>query len=104
MKLMPQPPLHGPARITRPTLAKASVSGPIRVESGLLEGWVSWVTSIHFHCYGGVLPRRVIAEFTSSDSLSIQLDVTGMEESRLSLIAAKLGEMPCVTRAYWHYA
>jgi hypothetical protein len=52
VKLMPQPPLHGPARITRPTLAKASVSGSIRVESGLLEGWVSWVTSIHFHCYG----------------------------------------------------
>ena len=67
MKLMPQPPLHGPSgmpatgtpaagmparRITRPTLAKASVCGSIRVESGLLEGWVSWVTSIHFHCYG----------------------------------------------------
>ena len=52
----------------------------------------------------GVLPRRVIAEFTTTDSLSIQLDVAGMEESRLTLIAAKLGEMPCVTQAYWHYA
>jgi len=52
----------------------------------------------------GVLPRRVIAEFTTADSLSIQLDVSGLEESRLSLIAAKLGEMPCVTQAYWHYA
>ena len=52
----------------------------------------------------GVLPRRVIAEFTSGDSLSIQLDVAGLEESRLTLIAAKLGEMPCVTQAYWHYA
>jgi hypothetical protein len=51
----------------------------------------------------GVLPRRVIAEFTSSDSVSIQLDVAGMEESRLSIIAAKVGEMPFVTRAYWHY-
>jgi hypothetical protein len=51
----------------------------------------------------GVLPRRVIAEFTSTDSVSIQLDVTGMEESRLSIIAAKVGEMPFVTRAYWHY-
>jgi hypothetical protein len=60
--LMPQPPLHAPAgmpatgtpagRITRPTLAKAIVSRSIRVESELLEGWVSWVTSIHFHCYG----------------------------------------------------
>jgi hypothetical protein len=52
----------------------------------------------------GVLPRRVIAEFTSSDSLSIQLDVAGLEEARLTLIAAKLGEMPCVSQAYWHYA
>jgi hypothetical protein len=52
----------------------------------------------------GVLPRRVIAEFTTADSLSIQLDVAGLEESRLTLIAAKLGEMPCVTQAYWHYA
>jgi hypothetical protein len=52
----------------------------------------------------GILPRRVIAEFTTTDSLSIQLDVAGLEESRLSLIAAKLGELPCVTQAYWHYA
>ena len=52
----------------------------------------------------GVLPRRVIAEFTSTDALSIQLDVAGLEESRLTLIAAKLGELPCVTQAYWHYA
>jgi hypothetical protein len=52
----------------------------------------------------GVLPRRVIAEFTTADSVSIQLDVAGMEESRLTIIAAKLGEMPFVTRAYWHYA
>ena len=52
----------------------------------------------------GVLPRRVVAEFTTADSLSIQLDVAGLEESRLTLIAAKLGEMPCVTQAYWHYA
>jgi hypothetical protein len=52
----------------------------------------------------GILPRKVIAEFTTTDSLSIQLDVAGLEESRLTLIAAKLGELPCVTRAYWHYA
>ena len=42
----------------------------------------------------GVLPRRVIAEFTTTDSVSIQLDVAGLEESRLTLIAAKLGELP----------
>jgi hypothetical protein len=52
----------------------------------------------------GILPRRVIAEFTTTDSVSIQLDVAGLEESRLSLIAAKLGELPFVTQSYWHYA
>jgi len=51
----------------------------------------------------GVLPRRVIAEFTTTDALNIQLDVAGLEEARLSLIAAKVGELPCVTQAYWHY-
>jgi len=52
----------------------------------------------------GVLPRRVIAEFTTTDSLSIQVDIAGVEEDRMSLIAAKLGQIPCVTQAYWHYA
>lgn len=52
----------------------------------------------------GVLPRRVIAEFTTTDSVSIELDVAGLEESRLTLIAAKLSELPFVTQAYWHYA
>jgi hypothetical protein len=52
----------------------------------------------------GVLPRRVIAEFTTTDSLSIQVDVAGVEEDRMSLIAAKLGQIPCISQAYWHYA
>jgi hypothetical protein len=51
----------------------------------------------------GVLPRRVVAEFTTADSLRIQVDVAGVEESRMSLIAAKLGQIPCVSQAYWHY-
>jgi hypothetical protein len=52
----------------------------------------------------GVLPRRVIAEFTSAEFLSIQVDIAGVEEDRMSLIAAKLGQIPCVNNAYWHYA
>jgi hypothetical protein len=52
----------------------------------------------------GVLPRRVIAEFTTTDLMSIQVDVSGLEESRLTLIAAKVGQIPCVSQAYWHYA
>jgi hypothetical protein len=52
----------------------------------------------------GVAPRRVIAEFTSADTMSIQVDIAGLDETRLSLIANKLGQVPCVLRAYWHYA
>ncbi|MBX5460119.1 MAG: hypothetical protein IRZ28_03425 [Steroidobacteraceae bacterium] len=52
----------------------------------------------------GVLPRRVIAEFTSADALSIQVDIAGVEESRMTLIAEKVGQIPLVSRAYWHYA
>lgn len=52
----------------------------------------------------GVVPRRVITEFTTTDTMSIQVDVCGLDEARLSLIANKLGQVPCVLRAYWHYA
>lgn len=52
----------------------------------------------------GVLPRRVIAEFTTADSLCIEVDVSGIEESSMSIIAAKLNQVPFVTEAYWHYA
>lgn len=52
----------------------------------------------------GVVPRRVIVESTTTDSLSILVDVTGLDESRMSLIAAKLGQIPNVLRAHWHYA
>lgn len=50
-----------------------------------------------------VLPRRVVAEFGTHDTLHIQVDVSGMSEPTLTLIAAKLGQVPTVLRAYWHY-
>lgn len=48
------------------------------------------------------LPRRVVAEFGTSGTIHIEIDTVGLSESRLSVIAAKLGETPCVLRAYWH--
>ncbi len=50
-----------------------------------------------------VLPRRVVAEFGINDMLHIQIDVLGLEEARLSNIAAKLCQMTTVLGAYWHY-
>lgn len=52
----------------------------------------------------GIVPRRVITEFTTADTMSIQVDVCGLDESRLTLIANKLAQVPSVLRAYWHYA
>jgi len=49
-----------------------------------------------------VIPRRVIAEFGLGDRLHIQVDVCGVPEERLTLIAAKTGELPVVYEAYWH--
>lgn len=49
-----------------------------------------------------VVPRRVIAEVGTTGTLYIRVDVTGLTEGHLSLIAAKIGQVPCVGNAYWH--
>ena len=48
-----------------------------------------------------ILPRRVVAEFGSGNDLHIQVDIAGVSEQRLSLIAAKIEQVPCVVRAFW---
>ena len=47
---MPQPMLHIIERITRPTIAKATVTGSIRIENERFEGWVSWVRLSLIRC------------------------------------------------------
>lgn len=49
-----------------------------------------------------ILPRRVIAEWATTGTLNIQVDITGLPEDRVDLIAAKLGEVPTIFSAYWH--
>jgi hypothetical protein len=49
-----------------------------------------------------VVPRRVIAEFGSDDVLHVRIDVAGVPEPRLSILAEKLGQIPTVLSAYWH--
>jgi hypothetical protein len=50
-----------------------------------------------------VLPRRLIAEFSTNDLLHIAVDVFGMSESQLTLIVAKLRESPMIVSARWHH-
>ena len=35
--------------------------------------------------------------------MHLSVDVSGLPEGRLALIAAKFGQSPCVLNAYWHY-
>jgi hypothetical protein len=49
-----------------------------------------------------ILPRRVIAEFGSNETIHIQVDVCGMPEEQIKIVAAKIGQAPSVVNAYWH--
>lgn len=48
-----------------------------------------------------VVPRRVVAELETRETLRVRIDVTNLTEQQLSLIAAKVGQVPCVGNAYW---
>jgi hypothetical protein len=47
-----------------------------------------------------LLPRRVTAE-SGTQLLHIQIDICGLAETRLALIAARIGQVPCVINAQW---
>jgi len=49
-----------------------------------------------------VLPRRVISEVASTGIVHVQVDVIGISAQTLSLISAKVAQVPCVLNAYWH--
>ena len=49
-----------------------------------------------------VLPRRIIAECTSNETFHIEVDVFGLPEEQLRLVAAKVRQSPSVVNAYWH--
>jgi len=51
-----------------------------------------------------VLPRRVVAEFGTTDAVHIQVDIAGVSEKMLTLITGKLAQVPCVLDARWHRA
>jgi hypothetical protein len=51
-----------------------------------------------------VLPRRIIAECGMNETLYVQVDMFGLSEERLTLIAAKIRQVPSIVSAYWHKA
>jgi hypothetical protein len=50
-----------------------------------------------------VTPRRIAAEFATTGQVHVEIDVSGMSESRLSIIAGKIGQAIPVLNAYWHW-
>ena len=49
-----------------------------------------------------ILPRRIIAEFSSNDILHIDVDVCGLPDEQLGLIVGKIRQAPCIVNAHWH--
>jgi hypothetical protein len=49
-----------------------------------------------------VLPRKVLAEIATTGNVHVEVDVTGLSEDTICLIAAKLGQAPFIVNAYWH--
>ena len=49
-----------------------------------------------------IIPRRVTAEFSSNDLLYIEVDVCGVPDERLALIAVKIRQATNIVNAHWH--
>ena len=49
-----------------------------------------------------VTPQRVIAELSSNCHFDVLIDVSGICEERMELLARKAVQVPSVLRAYWH--
>jgi hypothetical protein len=49
-----------------------------------------------------IVPRRVSAEFASNDLLHVEVDVFGLTEEQISLIAGKIGQAVSIYHAHWY--
>jgi prephenate dehydratase len=49
-----------------------------------------------------ITPRRIEAQFATTGLMHVQIDVCGMSEACLSLIAAKISQHVPVVNTFWH--
>jgi hypothetical protein len=49
-----------------------------------------------------IVPRRLTAEFSSNHLLHIAVDICGLPDEQLTLIACKIRQAPCIVNAYWY--
>jgi hypothetical protein len=48
------------------------------------------------------VPRKVLAELSTKGVFHIEIDITGVAPDCMDVIAAKIGEAPCIHSARWH--
>lgn len=49
-----------------------------------------------------VVPHRVLAEWATTGTLLVEVQVSGITEHMLNLIATKLGQVPAILNVHWH--
>jgi hypothetical protein len=49
-----------------------------------------------------IVPRRISAEFATNDLLHIEVDIFGLTEDQISLVANKIREAVSIHNAHWH--
>jgi hypothetical protein len=49
-----------------------------------------------------VVPRRVMAEASTTELLHVEIDIVGLTAQHLALLTAKVGQDCCVFNAHWH--
>ena len=49
-----------------------------------------------------VVPRRVLAEWATTGTVHVEVEICGISEPMLNLIAAKLDQVPSILNAHWH--
>jgi hypothetical protein len=49
-----------------------------------------------------VVPRKVLAELSLTGVFHVEVDIAGISRDCMDIIAAKIGEAPCVHSARWH--
>jgi hypothetical protein len=56
------------------------------------------------HCFQNlnIVPRRVIAEFGTNDILHITVDIFGVPDAQVALIANKIRQSTSVLNTHWY--
>jgi hypothetical protein len=66
-------------------------------DPGVVGRLLSYFTNVN------IVPHRVVAEFATTGLMHVHVDISGVPESRLSVITAKIAQHVPVINAFWHF-